>query len=98
MNPLLLRAMRRTVERMLTIVQRWEDKNPGHTDYRIDHLHTGLWQASDSIRQILEGEFNSGYKQEAVPNKDEWGKTSRMGDRWAAEMLRDQPVPLLPTN
>lgn len=94
MNPLLLKAMRRTVERMLTIVQRWEDKHKNHTDYRVDHLRAGLWQASDSMKKMLEGEFNSGYKQEMIPDEDDWGKASSAGDHYAVTLLRNEPVPL----
>lgn len=98
MNPLLLKAMRRIVERMLTIVQRWEDKHEGHTDYRIDHLRTGLWQASDSMRQMLQGEFHSGYKQQTLFGKDGWDRSSVAGDHYAVTLLRNAPVPLIPVD
>lgn len=98
MNPLLLKVMRRITERMLTIVQRWEDKHEEHLDYRMDHLNDGLFQASKAMRQILDGEFNAGYSEQELTRMDSWGLTSAAGDRWAAGMLGNEPVPLLPTD
>jgi hypothetical protein len=52
-----LRAMRFVVERMLATLQQWEDQHANVADYRFSELNTGLWQASQSMKAIITGDF-----------------------------------------
>lgn len=85
-----LKAMRLAVEFMLTHITAWEDKHADHTDYRMRHLSTGLWQASQSMREILDGQF------EPMRRQAPWNlpQSAVLGDRYTDEVLGDARIPL----
>lgn len=84
-------AMRLTIKGMLTLIRRWEDKHADHTDYRMRHLTTGLWQASQSLRDIRTGRI------EPMQRQSSWDMPelpSLTDTAYAQELFRDEPVPL----
>lgn len=94
MPRILLRALYLLTQAMLTVIRVWEDRNAdGADDYRMRRLTTGLWQASQSLRQIRDGEFEPMQRQLTwrVP------RSTRLAKRYVDEMFRDTPVPLTPT-
>ncbi len=96
-----LRVMRFSLERMLTRLSRWEDKHADERDYRMTHLNTGLWQASQSIREILDGEFTPGLHEQPYESGLPVGKAwmpdpedSKAGHHYAAELFQNVPIPV----
>jgi hypothetical protein len=89
----LLWGMRKITEAMLTIVTRWEDKHltPYNPDCRMDQLNTGLWQASRSMKEILEGDFQPMLRQARLLDLPEMVV---LGERYTDELLTGAPVPL----
>lgn len=88
-----MKAMRFVVEAMLTIVQRWEDKHgdPDRPDYRLSQLATGLWQASQSMKDIIEGDFQPMLRQARLRDLPE---AMVLGKEYHEELLRQAPVSL----
>jgi hypothetical protein len=91
MNTLRLKALRRVIEAMLTLVQRWEDARPD--DYRLSDLRTGLWQASDALRQIIEGEVIAGRRHAHIAPQG-----GLLTPRYRETVLRDSSNPVRSTN
>jgi hypothetical protein len=91
MPRLKLRVMRTVVEAMLTVIQRWEDKHADHTDYRMRELNGGLWQASQSMKAIIEGDFQPMLRQARLKDLPHPGE---VGNRYAAELLSNVPIPM----
>jgi hypothetical protein len=79
--------MRVAVEVMLTVIRRWEDKHADHSDHRMRELNQGLWQASQSLRQVLAGQFTPMRRQSHV-----WDlRTGSSGERYTRELLSGVP-------
>lgn len=94
-----LRFMRFLVERMLTKVTAWEDWHADGRDYRMSYLSSGLWQASQSMRQILDGEFNPMRKYEGLGTVGKaWMTDQQLGDHYTAELFGTVPVPMRPAD
>lgn len=92
-----LKLMRFVVEFLMTAIAWWEDHHagPNHDeDYRMTHLNTGLWQASDSIKQILDGEFvplQQGARLVEMPEVE-------LGQHYVAQYISSVPVGLYPAD
>lgn len=87
-----LKTMRFLVEFMLTRIQAWEDRHASVDDYRMGHLTTGLWQASQSMKEILAGEFIAGYRNggsRAVGKA--WRTDQPLGEHFETELLGRVP-------
>lgn len=101
-----LRLMRWTLLGFYHLVSRWEDKHADIRDYRMGHLTGGLWQAAQSSREILEGRFNIMRKHEGEREPQEpvrtvgkaWRTEQRMGEHFAAHLLRHVPDPGRPVD
>lgn len=94
-----LRIMRSLAERMLTWISTWEDRHGNEHDYRMAHLNSGLWQASQSLREILDNEFNPMRKHEGVKTVGKpWVTEKQMGEHYATEMFSRAPIPLSPVD
>lgn len=85
-------ALRTVVEAMLTIVQRWEDKHldPKHPDCRMTELNTGLWQASQSMGQILRGDEQPMLRQTRLRDLPQ---VYALGETYTRELLGEVPPP-----
>lgn len=97
MPNLTLKVFRSAVEFMLTRIQAWEDKNidPDRPDYRMQELNTGLWQASQSMKAIVEGDFRPTLHQ--IP-LNELPQAAVLGMRYTEELLSGIPVPVRPVD
>lgn len=94
-----LKVMRFLVERMMTWISDWEDQHADDRDYRMRALNGGLFQSSQSLREILDGEYNPMRKHEGLGTVGKaWRTEQRMGEEYVSELLRDAPVPLRPVN
>jgi hypothetical protein len=89
----MLRAMRLVVEAVLTTIQRWEDKHadPDRPDYRMSQMNAGLWQASQSMKEIIEGDFQPMLRQTRLRDLPEAGV---LGEAYHRELLGSATVPL----
>lgn len=90
-----LRVLRSTVEASLTTVQWWEDRHADQVDYRMSDLISGLWQASQSLKAIIEGEFQPMMRQARLESPPQ---AVVLGDRYTKELLDGVPVPLQPVD
>ena len=94
-----LRILRLTVRSLLTVVQWWEDRHGDHTDYRMRELNTGLWQASQSLKAIAEGDFQPMLRQTSLRRLAEvMPERAKVSNRYARELFSDTPVPLRPVD
>lgn len=99
-NTLMLRVMRFLVERMLTTATAWEDRqraDGGPGDYRLARVNSGLHQASQELRDILDGVYRPGHQVNYVMSKP-WKVKATPTERYLGELLGDEPVPLRPVN
>ena len=87
--------MRFLVERMLTRISKWEDRHTSedHQDYRMAYLNSGLWQASQSMRELLHDEYNPMRKHEVGTVGKPWLTDQQLGEHYAAEMFNRHPIP-----
>jgi hypothetical protein len=98
-----LKFMRFVIERLLTRIATWEDQHGNELDYRMKYLNSGLHQASQSLREIIDGEFNPMRKNEQIGTVGKpWSNLeTRVLDEdsaYVAELFRDNPVPLRTVN
>lgn len=94
-----LMLMRFVTQLMLTRIARWEDRHARPEDYRMSELNSGLWQASDSMRAILQGEFNAMRKNDHVGTVGKaWRVEEKLTPEYVTEMFGDTSVPLHPVN
>jgi hypothetical protein len=102
-----MKAMRFLVERILAAVERWEDKHadPGTpADYRRGELTTGLWQASQALRALIEGESDLHRPEPwlgTVNARDDGGRyllTTVLGKEFERELLAGAPIPMRPVD
>lgn len=87
-----MRAMRFLLERLLTTITRWEDQHADPEDYRMRALSGGLHQASQSLRELIEGRFNPLRGAVERLERDD----SLLGAQYTQELLRDVSIPLQP--
>lgn len=88
-----LKALRFGVETMLTAVQRAEDHHPD--DYRLSDLRTGLWQASQALKELIAGDFDSHRKRAHIAAQP---SRQALPERYAAELIPDSSVPVRSTS
>lgn len=94
-----LKLMRFATEFMLTRIARWEDKyvDERHLDYQLDQVNNGLWQASQSMKAIIEGDFLP--TEEEARLTEEWLPRAAVAGSWyAKELFSETPVPLHPVD
>lgn len=99
MPTIMLRVMRLLVEAMLTRISKWEDQHADDRDYRMRALNGGLYQASQSMREILDGEYNPMRKNEQAGTVGKpWRVEQQLTPEYVTEMFGDTQIPLRPVN
>lgn len=91
---LAMKAMRLTVDALLSLIERWEDRhadpdNP--IEWRMSELTAGLWQASQSLKALIEGDYPPQMRPSRLNDLPEAGA---LGEAYARELLGDAPIPL----
>lgn len=86
-----MKALRFLVERILSSITRWEDQHADPDDYRMRSVSGGLHQASQSLKDLIEGKFN--------PLHDAVDRLERQDDGEADEayvrgLFNDAVIPL----
>lgn len=91
-------VLRFLTQAMSAWIRGWEDRNAEVEDYRMDRITTGLWEASTSAREILDGTFNSGYKNLVCMRPETWNPKKVLGKAYVDEVINNAvenaPVPL----
>lgn len=86
-------VMRLLTEAMLTSVQKWEDRHRAE-DGRVNRMHTGLWQASQEMRYLIEGRFPEGPDAPLITEPGRWSPEAVLGDHYVRELIDGAPIPL----
>lgn len=95
MPKLTLRMMRFAVEFMLTRIARWEDQHADAKDYQMRSLNGSLWQASQSLKELIDGKFRPMTAQARLVGMP---LNEVRAERYAAELLSNAPIPLRPVD
>lgn len=89
-----LRLLRWLTNAMLAVIRRWEDRHADPKDYRMGRATTGLWQASQSFKEILNGEYRPP-RDMPVGGQDERPEDRGPSDEQVIHMIRNAPLPRL---
>jgi len=92
MPSLVVWLMRVAVGSMLAVVGWWEDRNADRLDYRMSELNSALWRASQSLKQIAEGEFQPMRRQFRPPGR--MPQKARVAHRDQRDLLAGVPSQL----
>lgn len=92
----MLKVFRFGVETVLARVQRAEDHRPD--DYRLSDLRAGLWQVSQALRQLAEGEFDPHRKRAHIASRMPLQRTGeQLTAPYVNEVLRGTHIPVRST-
>ena len=79
-------------------IRRWEDRHADVEDYRMGHMTGGLFQAAQSMREILDGVRNPMYGNGQVGTVGKaWMTDQKVGERYVAELFSNVPIPVNPS-
>ncbi len=89
-----LKGMRLTIRILDAMARRWEDRNDGPTDYRMSQVTGSLWQASQSLKEIIDGDYRPGHKAVWLFATVPVPVPVPISERYVSELLADAPIPM----